>query len=138
MVVCQLFPLAMRAALGLGMTARRFPPPWTVEKTDACFIVKDRGSLSLAYVYFEDEPGRRAAAKLLTKKIELLAELAAEPRHTLGRRRLYGGSVDRMLPQRFQALIGDFGRIVDCFRWMLAAVTQDNEPFHASINQSGL
>jgi hypothetical protein len=25
------------AALGLGMTARRFPPPWSVE--DACFIV---------------------------------------------------------------------------------------------------
>jgi hypothetical protein len=33
MVVCQLFPAAMRAALGLGMTARRFPPPWTVEET---------------------------------------------------------------------------------------------------------
>ena len=29
----------MRAALGLGMTARRFPPPWSVE--DACFIVRD-------------------------------------------------------------------------------------------------
>jgi hypothetical protein len=43
------------------------PPPWTVEETDACFIVKDRGGLSLAYVYFEEEPGRRAAAKLLTR-----------------------------------------------------------------------
>jgi hypothetical protein len=29
--------------------------------------VKDRGGLSLAYVYFEEEPGRRAAAKLLTR-----------------------------------------------------------------------
>ena len=47
--------------------SRRFPPPWTVEETDACFIVKDRGGLSLAYVYFEEEPGRRAAAKLLTR-----------------------------------------------------------------------
>ena len=28
---------------------RRFPPPWTVEETDACFIVKDRGGLSLAW-----------------------------------------------------------------------------------------
>ena len=37
---------------------RRFPPPWTVEETDACFIVKDRGGMSLAYVYFEGEPGR--------------------------------------------------------------------------------
>ena len=39
MVVCQLFPAAIRAALGLGMTARRFPPPWTVEEANnACFV----------------------------------------------------------------------------------------------------
>jgi hypothetical protein len=49
------------------MSSRRFPPPWTVEETDACFIVKDRAGMSLAYVYFEEEPGRRAAAKLLTQ-----------------------------------------------------------------------
>ena len=36
-----------------------FPPPWTaVEENDACFIVKDHNGQSLAYVYFEDEPGR--------------------------------------------------------------------------------
>jgi hypothetical protein len=23
------------------MTARRFPPPWTVEELDACFVVTD-------------------------------------------------------------------------------------------------
>ena len=46
---------------------RRFPPPWTVEETDACFIVRDANGQALAYVYFEDEPGRRAAAKLLTR-----------------------------------------------------------------------
>ena len=40
------------------MATRRFPAPWTVEETDACFIVKDHGGLSLAYVYFEEEPGR--------------------------------------------------------------------------------
>jgi len=33
---------------------------------DACFIVKDHAGMSLAYVYFEDEPGRRAAAHLLS------------------------------------------------------------------------
>jgi len=49
------------------MAARRFPPPWTVEETDACFVVKDHAGMSLAYVYFEDEAGRRAAAKLLTR-----------------------------------------------------------------------
>ena len=49
------------------MATRRFPPPWTVEETDACFIVKDHAGMSLAYVYFENEPGRRAAAKLLSR-----------------------------------------------------------------------
>jgi hypothetical protein len=46
-------------------SSRRFPPPWTLEETDACFIVKDCSGISLAYVYFEEKPGRRAAAKLL-------------------------------------------------------------------------
>ena len=32
----------------------------------ACFIVRDRDK-ALAYVYFEDEAGRRSAAKLLTR-----------------------------------------------------------------------
>jgi hypothetical protein len=34
---------------------------------DACFVVRDHSRQALAYVYFEDEPGRRSAAKLLTK-----------------------------------------------------------------------
>jgi hypothetical protein len=46
--------------------ARRFPPPWTIEENnDACFIVKDRNGRR--WRYFEGEPGRRAAAKLLTR-----------------------------------------------------------------------
>jgi hypothetical protein len=46
-------------------SARRFPPPWTIdEANDACFIVKGQ---ALAYVYFENEPERRAAADPLTK-----------------------------------------------------------------------
>jgi hypothetical protein len=48
-------------------TSRRFPPPWSVETTDACFIVRDRNRQTLTYVYFEEEPGRRAAAKLLSR-----------------------------------------------------------------------
>ena len=47
--------------------ARRFPPPWSFEDIDAAFVVKDGGGQKLAYVYFKDEPGRRSAAKLLTK-----------------------------------------------------------------------
>jgi hypothetical protein len=46
---------------------RRFPPPWTVEELDACFVVRDQNGQALAYVYYEDEPGRRSAAKLLSK-----------------------------------------------------------------------
>ncbi len=37
--------------------ARRFPPPWSVEELDACFVVSGHGGQKLAYVYFEDEPG---------------------------------------------------------------------------------
>jgi hypothetical protein len=32
-----------------------FPPPWSIEELGACFV------------YFENEPGRRSVAKLLTK-----------------------------------------------------------------------
>jgi hypothetical protein len=45
-----------------------FPPPWTVEDhNDACFIVKDRNGFAVAYVYYEEEPGRRSAANLMTR-----------------------------------------------------------------------
>jgi hypothetical protein len=48
--------------------ARRFPPPWTVdEANDACFNVRDKNGQALGYFYFEEEPGRRSPAKLLTK-----------------------------------------------------------------------
>jgi hypothetical protein len=47
------------------MTSRRcFPLPWSIEELDACFVVKDHD----AQQYFEDEPGRRSAAKLLTSE----------------------------------------------------------------------
>jgi hypothetical protein len=32
-----------------------------------CYIVRDANGHALAYVYFEDEPGRRSAAHLLTR-----------------------------------------------------------------------
>ena len=49
-------------------TPRRFPPPWTIdEMNNACYIVRDKNGQALAYVYYEQEPGRRSAANLLTK-----------------------------------------------------------------------
>ena len=44
------------------MAERRFPPPWSVDEQEACFIVRDANGQALAYVYFEEEPGRRAQA----------------------------------------------------------------------------
>ena len=49
------------------VTSRRFPRPWTVEDHLACFIVKDSTGQALAHIYYEVEPGRRSAAKLLSK-----------------------------------------------------------------------
>ena len=46
---------------------RRFPPPWDVEDSGACFTVSDANNFTVAYVYFESEPGRRSAARLMTK-----------------------------------------------------------------------
>jgi hypothetical protein len=34
---------------------------------DVSFVVRDHNGQALVYVYFEDEPGRRSAAKLLSK-----------------------------------------------------------------------
>jgi hypothetical protein len=47
---------------------RRFPPPWDIEEHNrSCIIVRDNNGQTLAYVYFETEPGRRTAANLLTR-----------------------------------------------------------------------
>ena len=50
------------------MSGRGFPSPWTVDEDhDACFIVRDANGQALGYFYFEEDPGRRSAGKLLTK-----------------------------------------------------------------------
>jgi hypothetical protein len=55
------------ATQSLSMHGRRFPPPWTIEDLAECFVVKDSSGQKLGYFYFEEEAGRRSAAKLLTK-----------------------------------------------------------------------
>jgi hypothetical protein len=61
--------------------SRRFPPPWTVEDIGACFIVKDSTGQKLAAVYYEEEPGRRSSAKLLTgdEATRIAANIAKMP-----------------------------------------------------------
>jgi hypothetical protein len=36
------------------LTARRFPPPWSIEDIGAAFVVKDSNGQQLAYFYYED------------------------------------------------------------------------------------
>jgi hypothetical protein len=40
---------------------------WTVEELEACLVVKDASGQKLGHFYFEEEPGRRSATKLLTR-----------------------------------------------------------------------
>jgi hypothetical protein len=56
-----------RNALSSECLSAAFPPPWSAEETEACYIVRDANGQALAYVYYEQEPGRRATAHLLTR-----------------------------------------------------------------------
>jgi hypothetical protein len=56
--------------------------PWSLEELEVCFVVIDSAGEKLAYVYFEDEPGRRSAAKLLTKDEANIAKLPELLRRT--------------------------------------------------------
>ena len=70
------------------MPTRRFPPPWSIEEGSACFIIRDHDKQALAYVYYENEAGRRSSAKLLTRDEAFLvavniAKLPNVPRQIL-------------------------------------------------------
>ena len=69
------------------MPERRFPPPWTVEEyRGLSYIVRDANNFAVAYVYFESEPGRRAAAHLMTKdEAKRIAANIAKPPELLKR-----------------------------------------------------
>ena len=72
-----------RAAMG----QRRFPTPWKAEEYDTCFIVKDHTGLNLAYGYFQNDPGCRSAAKLLSRAEahRIAIKIASLPQFTLSK-----------------------------------------------------
>ena len=70
------------------MTPRRFPSPWSIDESEVRFIVRDHDKQALAYVYYENESGRRSSAKLLTRDEAFLiavniAKLPSVPRQIL-------------------------------------------------------
>ena len=71
------------------------------EANDACFIVRDGTGQAIGYFYFEDEPGRRSAAKLLAHdEARRIAANIAKPPELRGVRRgsLFGPLQPRSLP----------------------------------------
>jgi ATP-dependent protease ClpP protease subunit len=48
--------------------SRGFPPPWSIVGRPESFAITDAAGQALAYVYFEDEAGRRQAMKRLTRE----------------------------------------------------------------------
>ena len=66
------------------MPRRRFPRPWSMEESSACFIVRDHDKQALAYVYFEDEPGRQLLTRDEAWRIAAnIAKLPMVPSHIM-------------------------------------------------------
>ncbi len=77
--------MTLRAQREVRKHALTTPLPWSIDEHPECFIVKDAGGQALGYCY-EDEPGRRAAAKLLTRdKARRMAANVAKLPELLGK-----------------------------------------------------
>jgi len=63
-----LYSLGANNLVHIAVPARTARPPiLPLEDIGADFVVKDSTGQKRAYVYYEDEPGRRSAAKLLSQ-----------------------------------------------------------------------
>jgi hypothetical protein len=51
------------------MPGSRFPSPWSSEEHSAYFVVRDGNGQAIAYIYYENESGRRSAVKRLAAKL---------------------------------------------------------------------
>jgi hypothetical protein len=65
---------------------RRFPPPWSAEEADPeldrrCFVVRDANGQALAYVYFEEEPGRVRLSPPTSQSCQTSWRFEFPPRH---------------------------------------------------------
>jgi hypothetical protein len=68
---------------------RSFTPPWQVDEATESFCIRDARGQALAYVYFEDETGRRMAMNRLTRdearrialNIAKIPDLVRRPQH---------------------------------------------------------
>jgi hypothetical protein len=68
------------------MSERHFPPPWSVEELDSCFVVRDANRQTLAYMYFERDPRRRLRPELLTRdEAQRIAAVFAKLPELLGK-----------------------------------------------------
>ena len=81
----RLCPLAERQVRSAYLK-RPLPAALVGPQQEVCFIVRDAKGQALAYVYFEEEPGRRSAAKLLTcDEARRIAANIAKPPDMCGR-----------------------------------------------------
>ncbi len=74
------------------MIAQRTKDALQAQRLAVLFVIKDSAGQKLAYVYFEEEPGRRSAAKLLTHdEARRIAANVAKPPDFCGDRSRTGG-----------------------------------------------
>jgi hypothetical protein len=44
-----------------------FPPSWSIEEQDGCFVIRDCNGQALSCIYFKHKHGQRSVAALFTR-----------------------------------------------------------------------